>query len=65
MKQYEITAKLWIKVTANTQEEAQALSKTIVDEALIAYMQNRTETPGENLSISKAKTVWTKENPSA
>ncbi len=59
--QYEVTAKLWIKTTADAPDEAERLAKTIVDEALIEYMQNYTQSLGENVSISKSKVIWVKD----
>jgi hypothetical protein len=61
MNQYEVTAKLWVKTTADTPEKAESLAKTIVDEALIEYMQHYTQAPGENISISKSKVIWAKD----
>jgi hypothetical protein len=58
MKQYEVTAKLWVKFTGDTQEQAERVVKTIIDEALIEYMQNHT--PGEDIRISKSKVTWVK-----
>lgn len=62
MKQYGITAKLWVKIDSETPEEAQALSKHIIDEALIEYVSVNKRVPGNKVRISKAKIIWTKEN---
>ncbi len=61
MNQYEVTAKLWIKVTVETPEEAEGISKTIVDEAMYDYMQDHTRALTERMSISKSKVIWVKD----
>ena len=38
MKRYSITAKLWLKLEANSPEEARDHSKTIVDVAMTDYL---------------------------
>jgi hypothetical protein len=59
MRTLTTTTKLWITIQANTEDDAQSQAKHIVDEALYAYIQS---TPGNNVSISKAKVLWVKEN---
>jgi hypothetical protein len=61
MNQYEVTTKLWIKATVASREEAKRIAKSVVDEALYQYMQQHTQAPGENLSISKSKVIWAKD----
>jgi hypothetical protein len=61
MKQYEVTAKLWIRATVGSREEAEGVAKTTIDEALYQYMQHHTQAPGEKLSISKSKVIWAKD----
>ena len=58
MKQYEITMKLWIKLEAEAPELAEDGAKTIVDEALYAYVRAN----NIQASVSKAKVIWVKEN---
>ncbi len=62
MKQYSITAKLWIKIEAKSQEEAQAIAKTIIDESLYDYVAVNQKVPADvRMSMSKAKIIWVKE----
>jgi hypothetical protein len=60
MNQYEVTAKLWIKVTVESLEEAERIAKTTVDEALYHYVNTVGKEP-KNLSISKSKVIWAKD----
>ena len=52
MSQFEVTAKLWIKVTAESPEEAESIAKTTVDESLYYYV-NTVKKEAKNMSISK------------
>ncbi len=62
MKQYSITAKRWIKIDADTQEEARAISKNSVDEALYDYVVVNQKVPDVTVGISKAKITWARES---
>jgi hypothetical protein len=61
MKQYTVTAKLWITVTVETPEEAEDIAKTTIDEALYYYVSTVNK-EAKDMSISKAKVIWAKEN---
>lgn len=63
-KQYSTTAKLWIKINADTPEEAQTISKNVVDDALVEYfLANKGKKVLKGVaSVSKAKVIWIKEN---
>lgn len=61
MKRYSVTAKLWIHLDAQTEEDAQTAAKTIVDEALYDYVAANKKAPDGKVGISKAKIIWTKE----
>ncbi len=60
MKQYNITAKIWVKTSAQTEEEAQTIAKHTIDQALYEYVDNQT-IPNTIAHLSKAKVTWVKE----
>jgi len=57
MNQYNVTAKLWIKIEATSSKQAHDLSKTIIDEALYEYV-NANRRPDVQITISKSKIIW-------
>ena len=63
MKHYNATTKTWLKINAQTEEEAQTIAKQIIDQALGEYVAAR-KLPNTVLHISKAKVIWVK-RPSA
>ena len=62
MKRYNVTAKLWIKLDAQTEEEAETTAKNIIDEALYDYVVVNQKVPDVKAGISKAKIIWVREN---
>lgn len=60
MKSYNTTTKLWLKVEADSLEEAKSISKSVVDDAMLEYFtenQNRLE----GIRVSKGRVIWVKE----
>ena len=64
MKRYNVTAKLWIKLDAHTEEEAETVAKNIIDEALYDYVVVNQKAPDVKAGISKAKIIWVREEDS-
>lgn len=62
MKQYSVTAKIWVRLKAKSSEEAENSAKTIVDDALYHYVNTVKRECITTMSISKAKVVWLKDN---
>ncbi len=60
MKHYNATAKLHIRVNAHTEEEAHAIAKQTIDQALYEYATNRNTSKAVE-RISKARVQWIKE----
>ena len=62
MKRYNVTAKLWIKLDVQTEEEAETVAKNIIDEALYDYVVAHQKVPDVKAGISKAKITWVREH---
>lgn len=59
---YSVTAKLWIELDADNEDEAREKAKQIADDALFEYVHNHDIAVGDSLKIHRAKVIWSKEN---
>jgi hypothetical protein len=55
MTHYTVTARLWLKLNADSEEEARQRSKILIDNALYDYVAVQNHADAQGVGISKAQ----------